>query len=59
MGEIIDLPQNIISIDAIPHTWLFPKCAAVCHHGGAGTSAASFAAGVPSIIIPFSNDQFA
>lgn len=59
MGNIKDLPQSIIAIDDIPHTWLFPKCAAVCHHGGAGTSATGFAAGVPSIIIPFSNDQFA
>lgn len=54
-----NLPENIFAIDSIPHTWLFPQCAAVCHHGGAGTSAAGFAAGVPSIIIPFSNDQFA
>lgn len=59
MGKIDNLPTNILAIDGAPHTWLFPKCAAVCHHGGAGTSAAGFAAGVPSIIIPFSNDQFA
>lgn len=31
----------------------------VCHHGGAGTTAAGFKAGIPSIIVPFSNDQFA
>lgn len=31
----------------------------VCHHGGAGTTAAGFRVGVPSLIIPFSNDQFA
>lgn len=31
----------------------------MCHHGGAGTTAAGFKAGVPSVIIPFSNDQFA
>lgn len=53
------LPDTICAIDAVPHTWLFPQMAAVCHHGGAGTSAAGFAAGVPSVIIPFSNDQFA
>lgn len=29
------------------------------YHGGAGTTAAGFRAGVPSVIIPFSNDQFA
>ena len=59
MGEICNLSDDIIAVDSVPHTWLFPRCAAVCHHGGAGTSAAGFAAGVPSIIIPFSNDQFA
>lgn len=30
---------------------------AVVHHGGAGTTAAGFRAGVPSVIIPFSFDQ--
>ncbi len=59
MGIPKNLPENIFAIDSIPHKWLFPQCAAVCHHGGAGTSAAGFASGVPSIIIPFSNDQFA
>ena len=59
MGEIGNLPDHVFAADSVPHTWLFPRCAAVCHHGGAGTSAAGFAAGVPSIIIPFSNDQFA
>lgn len=59
MGEINNLPNNIFSIDNIPHTWLFPRCSAVCHHGGSGTTATGFSAGVPSIIIPFSNDQFA
>ncbi|ERI91865.1 glycosyltransferase family 28 protein [Clostridiales bacterium oral taxon 876 str. F0540] len=59
MGKPKDLPKNIIAIDSIPHTWLFERVSAVCHHGGAGTTAAGFKAGVPSIIIPFSNDQFA
>ncbi len=31
---------------------------AVCHHGGAGTTAAGLRAGKPSIIIPFFGDQF-
>ncbi len=59
MGDIQGLPDSIFSINSIPHTWLFPRVSAVCHHGGAGTTAAGFRAGVPSIIIPFSNDQFA
>ncbi len=59
MGHFNNLPENIITVDNIPHSWLFNKVSAVCHHGGAGTTAAGFRAGVPSIIIPFSNDQFA
>lgn len=58
-GEIDNLPSTIITIKTTPHSWLFPKMAVVCHHGGAGTSAEGFRAGVPSIIVPFSNDQFA
>lgn len=53
------LPDTICAVGAVPHTWLFPRMAAVCHHGGAGTSAAGFQAGVPSVIVPFTNDQFA
>ena len=41
----------------IPHDWLFPRVAAVVHHGGAGTTAAALSAGVPSIVVPFTMDQ--
>ncbi len=58
-GEIANLPPSIIAINTTPHSWLFKKMSVVCHHGGAGTSAEGFRAGVPSIIVPFSNDQFA
>lgn len=59
MGSPSNIGLDMLVIDNIPHTWLFDHVEAVCHHGGAGTSAAGFRAGVPSIIIPFSNDQFA
>lgn len=59
MGDITNLPDSIYATESIPHTWLFQRVALVCHHGGAGTTAAGFRAGVPSVIIPFSNDQFA
>jgi sterol 3beta-glucosyltransferase len=51
------LPENVHQLSSIPHTWLFPQMAAIVHHGGAGTTAAGTAAGVPSIIIPFMGDQ--
>jgi sterol 3beta-glucosyltransferase len=52
-----DLPDTIYKLDAVPHNWLFPQMAAVVHHGGAGTAAAAFRAGVPSVIIPHLMDQ--
>jgi sterol 3beta-glucosyltransferase len=52
-----DLPDSVLMIDSIPHAWLFPRAAAVVHHGGAGTTAAGLRAGVPSIVVPFNFDQ--
>lgn len=53
----LDLPDTVFKIDAVPHDWLFPRMAAVVHHGGAGTTAAGLRAGVPSILVPFFGDQ--
>jgi UDP:flavonoid glycosyltransferase YjiC (YdhE family) len=52
-----DLPNHIYAIESAPHDWLFPRVAAVMHHGGAGTTAAGLRAGIPSVIIPFMGDQ--
>jgi UDP:flavonoid glycosyltransferase YjiC (YdhE family) len=52
-----NLPDSAYLIDSIPHSWLFPRVAAVVHHGGAGTTAAGLRAGVPTVIIPFFGDQ--
>ena len=51
-------PPNVYLIDDCPHDWLFPRCRAVCHHGGAGTTAAGLRAGLPTVIVPFFGDQF-
>lgn len=52
-----DLPDTVFMGDSLPHAWLFPRVAAVVHHGGAGTTAAGLRAGVPSITVPFFGDQ--
>jgi len=59
MSKMDILPDNIFILESAPHSWLFPRMAAVVHHGGAGTTAAGLRAGVPSVIVPHSNDQFA
>jgi sterol 3beta-glucosyltransferase len=51
------MPANVITSGFAPHRWLFPRAACVIHHGGAGTTAATFKAGVPSIVVPHTLDQ--
>ncbi len=53
-----NLPDTVFMVDSIPISWLFPRVAAAIHHGGAGTTAESLKAGIPSIVIPFFGDQF-
>ena len=52
-----EFPETVYTCDYVPHDWLFPRVAAVVHHGGAGTTAAGIKAGVPTIVIPFMGDQ--
>jgi len=52
-------PPNVLFVDNVSHAWLFPRMAAVMHHGGAGTTGAGLRAGVPSIITPLVGDQVA
>ena len=53
-----NLPAHVFAIDEAPHDWLFPRMAAVVHHGGAGTTGAALRAGKPSVVVPFLLDQF-
>lgn len=49
--------DGVLHVGDVPHGWLFPRVAAVLHHGGAGTTGAALRAGVPSIIVPHAFDQ--
>ncbi len=55
--EPVARSDQFYSLESAPHAWLFPRMAAVAHHGGAGSTAAGLRAGVPSILIPFTSDQ--
>ncbi len=59
MSKLEKTPDDIFILESAPHSWLFLQMAAVVHHGGAGTTAAGLRAGVPSIVVPSGNDQFA
>ena len=49
--------DDVLVVDSVPHDWLFPRVAAVVHHGGAGTTAAGLRTGRPTLICPFLGDQ--
>ena len=49
--------DDVLVIDECPHEWLFPRTAAVVHHGGAGTTGAALRGGTPSIVVPLGFDQ--
>ena len=51
------LPPAVMCVDSIPFGRLFPRAAAVVHHGGIGTSAQALKAGVPQLVMPMAFDQ--
>lgn len=53
----MEMPKDVFLFKYAPHHWLFPKIAAVVHHGGAGTAAEALRAKVPSVTVPFYLDQ--
>lgn len=56
-GLDIAAADDLHLTDEVPHEWLFPRAAAVVHHGGAGTTGAGLRAGAPSIVVPHGADQ--
>jgi len=54
----VDDAADCAAAGEVSHDVLFPRVAAVVHHGGAGTTATAARAGVPQLITPMFNDQF-
>jgi UDP:flavonoid glycosyltransferase YjiC (YdhE family) len=52
------LPEGVLAVDPVSHARLFPRVAAVVHHGGAGTTTTAARAGVAQIAVPHVLDQF-
>lgn len=51
------LPAGVRHVSYAPFSTLLPRCAALVHHGGIGTSAQALAAGIPQLVVPFAHDQ--
>jgi vancomycin aglycone glucosyltransferase len=52
------LPEGVITVGDVWHPALFARCAAIVHHGGAGTTANAARSGVPQLLVPHLMDQF-
>jgi UDP:flavonoid glycosyltransferase YjiC (YdhE family) len=48
---------NALALGYAPHSMLFPRAAAIVHHGGMGTTAQALRAGRPQLVVPFYADQ--
>jgi sterol 3beta-glucosyltransferase len=55
--QVGSVPDDVHVVEAVPHSWLFPRTVGVVHHGGAGTTAAGLLAGRPTLVCPVLGDQ--
>ena len=58
-GGIRDLETSakVHVLEAAPHSWRFPRMAAVVHHGGSGTTHEGLRWGRPTVVCPLFADQ--
>jgi len=54
---VIDPAVDCIVVGDVNHQALFPRVAAVVHHGGAGTTLTAARAGTPQVVVPMFSDQ--
>ncbi len=54
----VDEDAHIFRLESAAHARIFPHCAAVVHHGGAGTTQSATRAGCPSVVVAHIADQF-
>lgn len=57
-GRADDGQDGVYALGYAPYSRVLPHGCCTVHHGGIGTTAQSMRAGVPSVIIPFANDEF-
>jgi UDP:flavonoid glycosyltransferase YjiC (YdhE family) len=51
------LPKGVVAFDYAPFSLLFPRAAAIVHHGGIGTTGQAMRSGRPSLVMPCAWDQ--
>ncbi len=56
-SELESCDRDVFFLPWAPHEALLPRCSAMVHHGGAGTTHTALRAGVPSVPVPFIMEQ--
>jgi UDP:flavonoid glycosyltransferase YjiC (YdhE family) len=57
-AELAPFPSNARVEQFIPQAEVLPSCAAIVHHGGAGTTFGALAHGLPQVILPQGADNY-
>jgi len=52
-----NLSDDIIAVNYVPYSQIFPRACAIVHQGGIGTIAQALRAGCPTLVMPYSHDQ--
>ncbi|MFB1297432.1 glycosyltransferase [Mycobacterium sp. pW049] len=55
--DCADTADHIKVVRSVNHSAVFPRCRAVVHHGGAGTTAAGLRAGAPTLVLWIGAEQ--
>ena len=58
-SDFTEIPHvdHVKVVGAVSQAAVFPACRAVVHHGGAGTTAASLRAGIPTLILGYGSNH--
>jgi UDP:flavonoid glycosyltransferase YjiC (YdhE family) len=51
--------DRIFVADYVPYHWLYKRCQCLLHHGGYGSTAIALREGIPTVVIPHTDEQFA
>jgi UDP:flavonoid glycosyltransferase YjiC (YdhE family) len=57
MGRAGSHSSNVYIADYLPYSLVMPRCSAIVHQGGIGTTAQALRAGKPTVIVPWAYDQ--
>jgi UDP:flavonoid glycosyltransferase YjiC (YdhE family) len=52
-----ELPASVIHVPFAPFSELLPRCAALVHHGGIGTTSQALRHATPQLVMPMAHDQ--